>query len=41
MRTIDSVKYSSAAGFVEHKIELGDEDLEEILHEYLERFRRL
>jgi hypothetical protein len=31
------VKYYSDEGFVEHKIELGDEDLEEILREYLER----
>ncbi len=29
--------YYSDEGFVEHKIELGDEDLEEILREYLER----
>ena len=37
MRNIDPVKYDSAEGFVEHKIELGDEDLEEIIREYLER----
>ncbi len=30
MRTIDPVKYYSDEGFVEHKIELGDEDLEEM-----------
>jgi len=37
MRNIDPVKYYSGEGFVEHKIELGDEDLEEILRAYLER----
>ena len=37
MRNIDPVKYYSAEGFVEHKIELGDEDLEEIIREYLEQ----
>ncbi len=37
MRNIDPVKYYSAKGFVEHKIELGDEDQEEIIREYLER----
>ena len=37
MRNIYPVKYYSAEGFVEHKIELGDEDLEEIIREYLER----
>ena len=31
------MKYSSDEGFVEHKIELGDEDLEEILRECLGR----
>ena len=31
------MKYYSDEGFVEHKIELGDEDLEEIIREYLER----
>jgi|PeaSoiMetatran63_FD_contig_31_4917196_length_566_multi_15_in_0_out_0_1 hypothetical protein len=30
MRTVDPVKYYSDEGFVEHKIELGDEDLEEM-----------
>ena len=37
MRNIYPVKYYSDEGFVEHKIELGDEDLEEIIREYLER----
>ena len=37
MRNIYPVKYYSAEGFVEHKIEIGDEDLEEIIREYLER----
>jgi hypothetical protein len=37
LRNIDPVKYGSDEGFVEHKIELGDEDLEEIIREYLER----
>ena len=37
MRNIDPVKYYCDEGFVEHKIELGDEDLEEIIREYLER----
>jgi len=37
MRNIDPVKYYSREGFVEHKIEIGDEDLEEIIREYLER----
>jgi len=37
MRNIYSVKYDSDEGLVEHKIELGDEDLEEIIREYLER----
>jgi len=36
MRNIDPVKYYSDEGFVEHKIELGSEDLEEILRKYLE-----
>ena len=30
------MKYSGAEGFFKHKIELGDEDLEEIIREYLE-----
>ena len=30
-------EYDSDEGFVEHKIELGDEDLKEIIREYLER----
>ena len=29
MRNIDPVKYYRAEGFVEHKIGIGDEDLEE------------
>ena len=37
MRNIYPVKYYSDEGFVEHKIELGDEELEEIIREYLER----
>ena len=37
MQNIDPVKYSSDEGFVEHKIELGDEDLEAILCEDLGR----
>jgi hypothetical protein len=37
MRSIYPVKYYSDEGFVEHKIALGDEDLEEIIREYLER----
>ncbi len=37
MRNIDPVKYSSAERFVKHKIELGDEDLGEILRADLER----
>jgi hypothetical protein len=37
MRSVYPVKYYSDEGFVEHKIELGDEDLEEIIREYLER----
>ena len=37
MRNIYPVKYYSDKGFVEHKIELGDEDFEEIIREYLER----
>src|SRR5512135_1210125 len=36
MRNIYPVKYYSTDGFVEHKIEIGDEDLEEIIREYLE-----
>jgi hypothetical protein len=36
MRSIYPVKYYSDKRFVEHKIELGDEDLEEIIREYLE-----
>jgi hypothetical protein len=31
------LNYYSDEGFVEHKIELGAEDLEEIIREYLER----
>ena len=31
MRSIHPVKYYSDEGFVEHKIEIGDEDLEEII----------
>src|ERR1700722_15464247 len=37
MRNIFPVKYYSRDGFVEHKIEIGDEDLGEIVREYLER----
>ena len=37
MRNIYPVKYYSGEGFVEHKVEIGDEDLEEIIREYLER----
>ena len=37
MRNIDPVKYSSNEGFVEHKIELGDQELKEILRECLGR----
>ena len=37
MRTIDPAKYYSDEGFVEHKIELHGEDVEEIIREYLER----
>ena len=37
MRSIYPVKYYSDEGFVEHKIEIGDEDLEEIIRAYLER----
>ena len=37
MRNVYPVKYYSDEGFDEHKIELGDEDLEEIIGEYLER----
>ncbi len=37
MRHIYPVKYYSDEGFVEHKVELGDEDLEAIVREYLER----
>ena len=37
MRDIYQVKYYSAEGFVEHNIQIGDEYLEEILREYLER----
>ncbi len=37
MREIYPVKYYCDEGFVEHKIELNDEDLEEIIREYLER----
>jgi len=36
MRSIYPVKYYRDEGFVEHKIELGDEDLEGIIREYLE-----
>ncbi len=35
MRNIYPVKYYRDEGFVEHKIGLGDEDLEEIIPEYL------
>ena len=31
------MKDDSREGFVEHKVEIGDEDLEEIIREYLER----
>ena len=31
MRNIDPAKYPSDEGFVAHKIEIGDEDLEEII----------
>src|SRR4051794_8414289 len=37
MRSIYPVKYYSDEGFVGHKIELGDEDLDEIIREYQER----
>src|SRR5512135_2949388 len=37
MRCVYPVKYYRDEGFVEHKIKLGDEDLEEIVREYLER----
>ena|SRR5271157_5891673 len=37
MRNIHPVKYYSDEGFVEHKIELHDEDLEEIIRDYLEQ----
>jgi hypothetical protein len=37
MRTVYPVKYYSDEGFVEHKVEIKDEDLEEIIQEYLER----
>jgi hypothetical protein len=37
MRSIYPVKYYSDEGFVEHKIEIGDENLEEIIRTYLER----
>ena len=37
MRNIFPVKYYSRDGFVEHKIEIGDEDLGEIIREYLDR----
>ena len=36
-RYIYPVKYYSDEGFVEYKIEIGDEYLEEIIREYLER----
>jgi len=36
MRSIDPAKSSSDEGFVEHKIEFGDEDLAEIIREHLE-----
>ena len=37
MRSVYPVKYDSDEGFFEHKIELHDEDLEEIIREYLEQ----
>src|SRR5512142_1908963 len=37
MRNIYPVKYYRDEGFVEPKIELGDEDMEEIIREYLEQ----
>ena len=37
MRNIFPVKYYSREGFVEYKVEIGDEDLDEIIREYLER----
>jgi len=36
-RDVYPVKYYSKEGFVEHKIELDDEDLAEIIEEYLIR----
>ncbi len=36
-RDVYPVKYYSKEGFVEHKIELDDEDLAEIIEEYLLR----
>lgn len=37
MRNVIPVKDYSREGFVEHKVEIGDEDLEAIIREYLER----
>jgi hypothetical protein len=37
MRNIFPTKFYSDEGFVEHKIEINDEDLEEIIGEYLAR----
>lgn len=37
MRNIFPVKYYSRERFVEHKVEIGDEDLDQIIREYLER----
>ncbi len=37
MRNVYPTKYYSREGFVEHKIEINDDDMEEIVREYLER----
>ena len=41
MRSVYPVKYYSDEGFVEHKIELGDEYLEEIIRNYLGSLQNL
>ena len=37
MRDVFPTKYYSKEGFVEHKIEINEEDLDEIIEEYLTR----